>query len=134
VPRPLISKVDCVQIPVDDLDAGLQFYCERLGHDLVWRTATSAALSVPDGDVELVLQTERPALEPNFLVASVEEAARDFVAAGGELVAGPFDTQIGRCAVVRDPWRNHLVLLDMSKGRLVTDAEGNVIGNEPAEP
>jgi predicted enzyme related to lactoylglutathione lyase len=130
MPRPLISKVDCVQIPVDDLDAGLEFYCERLGHDLVWRTATAAGLSMPDSDAELVLQTERPALEPNFLVPSVEEAARDFVAAGGEVVAEPFDIQIGRCAVVRDPWRNHLVLLDMSKGRLVTDAEGNVSGNE----
>jgi predicted enzyme related to lactoylglutathione lyase len=130
MPQPLIRKVDCVQVPVDDLEAGLEFYCERLGHEPVWGTATAAGLRLPDSDVELVLQTERPALEPNFLVPSVEEAARDFVAAGGELVAGPFDIQIGRCAVVRDPWRNHLVLLDMSNGRLVTDAEGNVSGNE----
>jgi hypothetical protein len=32
--------------------------------------------------------------------------------------------------VIRDPWGNELVLLDTTKGLLVTDAEGNVIGNE----
>jgi len=39
----------------------------------------------------------------------------------------PFEIQIGRCVVVQDPFGNPLVLLDMSKGPLTTDAEGNVI-------
>jgi hypothetical protein len=38
---------------------------------------------------------------------------------------------IGRCARVRDPFGNELVLLDQSKGRLATDADGRVIGVEP---
>jgi len=44
----------------------------------------------------------------------------------------PFDIQIGLCVVVLYPWGNKLVLLDMSKGRLVTDEEGRIIGNEAA--
>jgi hypothetical protein len=32
---------------------------------------------------------------------------------------------------VRDPWGNRLVVLDMSKGRLATDEDGNVVGTEP---
>jgi len=44
-------------------------------------------------------------------------------------VVPPFDIQIGRCVVVRDPWGNPLVLLDMSKGKLVTDSEGKILGN-----
>jgi lactoylglutathione lyase len=40
----------------------------------------------------------------------------------------PFDIPIGRCAVVVDPWENQLVLLDNSKGHLVTDQSGNIIG------
>jgi hypothetical protein len=32
------------------------------------------------------------------------------------------------CAVVLDPFGNALVLLDTSKGRLVTEPEGKVIG------
>ena len=38
----------------------------------------------------------------------------------------PFDIPVGRLAVVADPFGNTLVLLDLSKGRYVTDATGNV--------
>ena len=130
-PAPLIRKIDCVRFSVPDLDAGLAFYRGRLGHQLNWRTATAAGLRLPESDAEIVLQTERPGLETDFLVDSADEAAQRFVDVGGSLVAGPFDIQIGRCAVVADPWGNVLVLLDLSKGRLVTDADGNVMGNEP---
>jgi len=51
------------------------------------------------------------------------------VKAGGEIIVPPFDIQIGRCVVVRDPRGNELVLLNSSKGFLKTDSEGNVIGN-----
>ncbi|MCB0053169.1 MAG: hypothetical protein KDE24_26910, partial [Caldilinea sp.] len=66
-------------------------------------------------------------LEVDLLVASADAAAERFVAAGGTLVAPVFDIQIGRCAVVRDPWGTVLVLLDMSKGALVTDEAGRVL-------
>ena len=49
--------------------------------------------------------------------------------AGGKVIVPPFDIQIGRCAVLEDPWGNPLVLLDTSKGLLKTDAAGNVTGN-----
>lgn len=126
---PLFRKIDCLQIPVPDLDAALAFYRDRLGHTLNWRSATAAGLRLPDTDAELVLQTERPELEANLLVASADAAAAAIVAAGGQIVVAPFDIQIGRCAVVADPWGNRLVLLDMSKGALRTDEQGNVIGN-----
>jgi len=61
----------------------------------------------------------------------VPDAVSAFVEAGGEVVKPPFEIQIGRCAVVRDPWGNVLVILDASKGLLRTDDAGNVIGNEP---
>ncbi|MBI2913430.1 MAG: VOC family protein [Chloroflexi bacterium] len=128
--RPLFRKLDCLQIPVPDIETGLAFYRDRLGHELLWRTATAAGLRMADSDTEIVLQTERPELEANLLVESADEAARRFVDAGGKLVAGPFDIQIGRCVVVQDPWGNRLVLLDMSKGKLITDDTGNVVGNE----
>lgn len=124
----LFRKIDCLQIPVPDLEAGLAFYRDKLGHELIWRIDTAAGLRMPDTDAEIVIQTERPHLEANIKVASADDAAARVVEAGGNLVAGPFDIQIGRCAVVLDPWGNTLVLLDSSKGRLLTDAEGNVIG------
>ncbi len=38
-PRPLFRKVDAIEIPVPALDAGLAFYRDALGHELIWRTA-----------------------------------------------------------------------------------------------
>lgn len=84
---------------------------------------------MPDTDCEIVLQTEREGLEVDLLVDSVDQAARRFEAAGGKVIVPPFEIQIGRCAVISDPWNNELVVLDMSKGRLVTDTDGNILGN-----
>jgi catechol 2,3-dioxygenase-like lactoylglutathione lyase family enzyme len=122
--------VDCIQIHVPDLDAGLVFYRDRLGHQVIWRTERAVGLRLPDTDAELVLQTERDGLEINLLVESADQAAQHIVEAGGAIVVPPFDIQIGRCVVVRDPWGTSLVLLDTTKGLLVTDGDGNVIGNQ----
>jgi lactoylglutathione lyase len=126
---PLIRKVDCVRFYVPDLEAGLSFYRDRLGHELIWRTDTSAGLRLPESEAEIVIQTERPGPETDLLVASADDAARFIEQAGGKVIVSPFDVQIGRCAVVEDPWGNMLVLLDGSKGLLKTDVDGNVIGN-----
>ena len=67
--EPLIRKVDCVQIQVPDLDAGLAFYRDQLGHQLVWRTERAVGLRLPDTDAEIVLQIERPGIEINLMVA-----------------------------------------------------------------
>jgi catechol 2,3-dioxygenase-like lactoylglutathione lyase family enzyme len=113
---------------VRDLAEAVVFYRDRLGHDLIWRTPSAVGLRLPETDAELVLHTDTtrpPAAE--LLVAAVDEAVARFEAAGGALVSGPFEIQIGLCAVVSDPWGNHLVLLDISKGHLHTDEDGNVV-------
>ncbi|MDP6667111.1 MAG: hypothetical protein QF357_06885 [Dehalococcoidia bacterium] len=46
----------------------------------------------------------------------------------GLAVPGPFDIEIGKAVVVRDPWGNEYTLLDLSKGTFDTDAEGRVTG------
>lgn len=131
-PAPLFHKLDCLRIPVPDLASGLALYRDTLGHELIWQTGTAAGLRMPETDAELVLHTEGGELEVNLLVASAEAAAARFTEAGGTILVPPFDIQIGRCVVVEDPWGNRLVLLDSSKGLLVTDADGNVIGCEGA--
>jgi predicted enzyme related to lactoylglutathione lyase len=125
----LIRKVDCVRLYVPDLEAGLTFYRDQLGHALIWRTETAAGLRLPESDAELVLQTEEQRQEVDLLVDSADEAAKFVEQAGGKVIVPPFDIQIGRCVVLEDPWGNPLVLLDTSKGLLKTDDDGNVIGN-----
>ena len=124
----LIRKVDCVSLPVSNLDEALAFYRDRLDHQLIWRSSTAAGLRMPDTDAELVVHTEPRPQAAELLVSSVPRAVERFLAAGGTIASGPFEIPIGQCAVVLDPWGNALVLLDMSKGPLRTDEAGNVVG------
>jgi catechol 2,3-dioxygenase-like lactoylglutathione lyase family enzyme len=51
----LLHKIDAVTIPVPDLDAGLAFYRDQLGHELRWRNDAigQAGLELPDSDTEV---------------------------------------------------------------------------------
>ena len=113
----LLRKIDCVRLPVDDLDRAIAYY-GRLGHELIWRRPAQAGLRLPDTDAELVLQVEEPSPEIDFLVEDADAAAEVFAATGGRVVHGPFDIEVGRCAVVEDAWKNRLVLLDLRRGPL----------------
>jgi predicted enzyme related to lactoylglutathione lyase len=126
---PLLQKIDAVMIAVPDLDSGLRFYSDLLGHELRWRhdDIGQAGLMLPGSDTEIVLATEHD-YAPNWLVASADEAAQVIVSAGGQVVTGPFDIPVGRAVVVADPFGNVLVLLDLSKGTYRTDSTGRVTG------
>lgn len=130
---PLFHSVDCVRFYVPDLEAGLAFYRDKLGHELLWRIEEAVGLRIPNTQTEIVLHTQRQ--QPpdiDFKVQSADQAAQFIEETGGKIIVPPFDIQIGRCAVVADPWGNQFIVLDWSKGLFVTDEQGNVIGN--AEP
>jgi predicted enzyme related to lactoylglutathione lyase len=131
---PLLRNIDAVTIPVPDLDAGLRFYRDRLGHEMRWRNDAigQAGLGLPGSDSEIVLAT-RLKYEPNWLVASADEAAKVIEAAGGRIVAGPEEIAVGKLVVAEDPFGNALVLVDLSKGHYVTDDTGQVIGLAPQQ-
>jgi predicted enzyme related to lactoylglutathione lyase len=61
-------------------------------------------------------------------VESVIDAVEKIKEVGGQIICGPFDIPIGKCAVVRDKWSNEYVILDMTKGKYVTDLDGNIQG------
>lgn len=125
--KPLFRKLDNYLLRVSDLDAAISFYRDQLGHALVWRDTTAAGFALPETDAELVVHL-RIGPETDILVDSVDAAFEELLAAGGTAVQPPFDITIGRCARVRDPFGNVLVILDQSKGRLTTDADRNVTG------
>jgi predicted enzyme related to lactoylglutathione lyase len=118
----VLRRVDAISVPVPDLDTGLHFYGQALGHRLKWRNDAvgQAGLELPDGDSELVLTT-RQSYEPNWLVDDVDDAVAMLIKHGGHLVAAPFDIPVGRAGVVLDPFGNTLVLVDLSKGTYSTD-------------
>ncbi|MFN2283252.1 MAG: VOC family protein [Anaerolineae bacterium] len=132
--KPLIQKVDCIRLYVTSLESGLAFYRDQLGLALIWRTEQAIGLRLPNDETEIVLHTEPQGPEIDLMVACADDAAVQIAEAGGKVVLPPFDIQIGRCVVIRDPWDNELVLLDATKGLLETDADGNVIGNVAQSP
>ena len=75
----ILRKVDAVTVRVPDIDAGIQFYVDVLGHRVKWRNDAigQAGLELPDGDSEIVLTTEH-GYEPNWLVESVDDAIEVF--------------------------------------------------------
>jgi predicted enzyme related to lactoylglutathione lyase len=87
-----------------------------------------AGLGMEEGVTEVVLQTERKKISVDFKVASVPEAIENILDAGGSVIHGPFEIAIGKCAVIKDRWDNEYVILDMTKGKYVTDINGNVTG------
>jgi len=133
--QPLLRKVDAVTIPVPDIEAGLRFYRDALGHPLLWRNDAvgQVGLGLPDSGTELVLTTQQR-FEPNWLVESVDAAAAAMERAGGRILSGPLDIPVGRLVVVADPFDNALVLLDLSAGRYRTAPDGRVTGVEVGRP
>src|SRR5512136_1825843 len=101
-PKSLAQKVDCVRLYVPDLDSGLAFYHDQLGHELIWRTERAVGLRMPETDAEIVLQIEDKGQEIDLKVESADAAAVRFEEAGGKIVVPPFDIQIGRAVVVQD--------------------------------
>jgi predicted enzyme related to lactoylglutathione lyase len=130
---PLLTNVDCLGVHVPDLDEALTFYQDKLGHVLLWRNETSAGLAFGDGGQmpELVLHTDPWPIASAIKVESVPHALERFVSSGGSIVEPASDIPIGKLAVVSDPWDNHLVLLDSSKGQFATDDHHNVTGVSP---
>jgi len=130
---PLFRKLDNLLLRVADLDAAISFYRDQLGHRVLWRKEEAVGFALPDTDAELVVHLHIGP-ETDVLVEDVDDAFKLFLNAGGEAVERPFDIAIGRCARVRDPFGNELVILDQSKSRLVTDADGRVTGVRPHSP
>ncbi len=128
--QPLFTSIDCIRLYVPNLEEGINYYCNSLGMKIIWKTDSEAGLGMGEGITEIVIQNESKEPEIDIKVDSVVEAVGRIKKAGGQIVAGPFEIKIGKCAVVKDPWDNKYVILDTTKGLFITDKEGNIVGQE----
>ena len=126
MPTAVLRAIDCVHLTVPDLEAGLSFYRDALGHELIWRTPVALGLRLPDSEAELVLSTSHDGPQVDFLVPSVPDAVAALTAAGAILVFGPADIPVGRVAVLTDPFGNPISVLDLSRGRYTTGPDSQV--------
>lgn len=126
--EPLFKYVDCVRVSVPDVEAGLEYYRDGLGHKLLWRLPEYAGLQMPDTKTEIVLDTHPHAPEVFIKVAAVKDAVKKIKEAGGKVIVPAYEIEVGLYAVVEDPWENRYVIMDTTKGLFVTGADGNVTG------
>lgn len=122
--KSILENVDCVSFYVDNLDDGIKFY-SQLGLKLLWRTKSSCGLGLDNDITEVVLVNEHNPMV-DFKVADVCKAIENIKRVGGTVTYGPFDIDIGKCAVIKDKWNNEYCILDMTKGKYVTDENKNV--------
>jgi predicted enzyme related to lactoylglutathione lyase len=126
--QPLFRNIDCIQFYIPNIQEGMEYYCNSLGLRVIWKSDSAVGLGMSEGITEIVIQNERNTQEIDIKVNSVTDAIIEIERAGGQIVYGPFDIKIGKCAVVKDPWNNQYVILDTTKGTFITDNEGNIIG------
>ena len=126
----MLRKIDCVMIRVDDLEAAKHYYAEVFGLRPLWQNQNSIGLGFPETDAEIVLHTDPgipSKVEVHYLVDDVISAVQTLAAKGCTVEVEPFDIQIGKCAVIRDPFGTILCILDMSKGPI----ENNLVDDSP---
>jgi predicted enzyme related to lactoylglutathione lyase len=116
----MLRKIDSVVIGVNDLTEALNFYSDVFGLKPIWQDQNQgqAGLLFPASDSKIILytDTEMPGrVEINYLVDDVEAAVQKYVDQGCEVLAEPFDTPMGRGAVIQDPFGVRLSIQDMSK-------------------
>jgi lactoylglutathione lyase len=128
--KPLFKNVDCIRVYVPDLQKGIDFYSKHLRLKIIWKTDCEVGFGMADNKTEVVIQNKENRQEVDIKVNSVVEAVKQIEIAGGQVIFGPFDIKIGKCAVVMDPWGNKYVILDSTKGTFITDSDGNIIGQE----
>lgn len=122
----MLKCVDCIKLYVPDLREGVDYY-SKLGLKVLWKNDASVGMGMGDEFTEIVLQNERKKKNVDFKVESVIDAVDKIKEVGGQIIYGPFDIPIGKCAVVSDKWSNEYVVLDNTKGRYVTDKDGNIL-------
>ena len=127
--EPLVHKVDCVRFYVPDLDAGLEFYRDHLGHQLLWRTDKAVGLGMSGTDAEIVLQLEREGQETDLKVDSTDAATvrvQDGRRQGDRpALRHPYWALRRRRGQMEQP---HGAFFDSTKGLLLTEDRGCVTG------
>jgi predicted enzyme related to lactoylglutathione lyase len=77
-----------------------------------------------EGDAEVILHTDPNLpgqIEVYYLVDDVSAAILKFVDQGCKLLAEPFETRMGRGAVIQDPFGVRLCIQDMSRATVESD-------------
>jgi lactoylglutathione lyase len=129
----MFENVDCLRFHVENLEEGIKYYNEKMGLQIAWKMEHAVGFLMNDKKTEIVIQNFDKRVETDVKVQSVIEVVEKVKQSGGRIILGPFDIEIGKCAVIEDPFGNQMTILDMTKGIFITDDKGNVIGQKDSK-
>lgn len=115
----MLKKIDCVMIKVSNPKEASIFYKNVLGLIPICQDSKSIGMNFPDSDTEIVLHSIEDIPSPidvNYLVDNVDTAIQELEEKGCKVIFSPFEIEIGKCAVIQDPFGINLSILDMTKG------------------
>ena len=58
-PSYCFQMVDAVQFYVPDIEAGVRYYGDLLGHEIIRKTESAVGLRMSDSEAKIVIQNER---------------------------------------------------------------------------
>jgi predicted enzyme related to lactoylglutathione lyase len=113
----MFQKIESILICVQDVAEVANFYSDVFGLKLLWRNEQedSAGLLFPDTGIEVILSYDphrRGLTEIHYLVDDVISAIQKYAEQGCVVVIQPFDTHLGKCAVIKDPFGIQFFILD----------------------
>ncbi|MBE1493147.1 putative enzyme related to lactoylglutathione lyase [Amycolatopsis lexingtonensis] len=135
IPKPVI-----INVPVDDVDTGIKFYEQFLGLTMARSLSYEVSFHAPvssDGILLTVNKRHFPGegVTVMFHVEDLDRALEDWKAAGGTVVAGPYDLPLPHRIreEFRDQFRDSPFYRgeagdSMGRGASLNDPEGNRLG------
>jgi len=108
---PMLRKIDCVMLHVDDLEAAADFYARVFGLRRLWHDESSVGMAMAETDAEIVLHTTPLPREwgVHYLVEDVSAAVDRCHRQGCIVREPPFDVAIGKVRRARRSVRQHPV-------------------------
>jgi predicted enzyme related to lactoylglutathione lyase len=116
----MLNKVACIVIYVNDLGEAKDFYSDVFHLKPIWEDQHrgEVGLLFPASDTEIVLRTGPDmsgSTEVYYQVDDVATALEKYVYQGCTVLSEPFETRLGRGAVLQDPFGTRLCIQDLSK-------------------
>lgn len=113
----MFQKIESILICVQDVAEVSNFYSDVFGLKFLWRNEEkdSAGLLFPETGIEVVLfyDPHRKGLaEIHYMVDDVTSALQKYTEQGCMVITQPFDTHLGKCAVIEDPFGIQFFILD----------------------
>jgi len=114
-----LKKIDCIMYYVEDLDKATKFYEEVLGLKRGWTDIKAQMIGFlfPETNSEIVLHRDKSLPNPDiaYSVENVEKFCQYYQDQGYLIELEPIDVRCGKFAILLDPYRNKLPIIDLTK-------------------